>query len=370
MRGVTRSRPRSLSSGRARALLQRPETPQESSRRPGEIGRLSSANESPTSPESRQPLVRPQRQRQAPPPPGFSSPSPLSNWPPVEVSHRLEQASADLNGGRGVKARGNVWEQRALKRHENGRESGQDQVTEQEDPDVVVEGEDLSDKSSCFLSARDSQEEEEEEDILGVFCARREETVRDGSQVGGEVDLITWEDDEDERGKEVVSDDRNECPECGDGSLSLPTPTLASHTGEETTESCWVGDSGGSVRRLYKREDEEVWEKEGEREEADGKEERRENEEGEEEEEEVVKMKCGCTLDKLEAHMGWGFRCQCPRVCGGSADPKLPPWANDDHTLVLNNIPTSVSEEVHPFASLCCFHHWFLCWILFFANNL
>ena len=117
----------------------------------------------------------------------------------------------DLNGGRGVKARGNVWEQRALKRHENGRESGQDQVTEQEDPDVVVEGEDLSDKSSCFLSARDSQEEEEEEDILGVFCARREETVRDGSQVGGEVDLITWEDDEDERGKEVVSDDRNEC---------------------------------------------------------------------------------------------------------------------------------------------------------------
>ena len=37
MRGVTRSRPRSLSSGRARALLQRPETPQESSRRPGEV---------------------------------------------------------------------------------------------------------------------------------------------------------------------------------------------------------------------------------------------------------------------------------------------------------------------------------------------
>ena len=37
MRGVTRSRPRILSSGRARALLQRPETPQESSRRPGEV---------------------------------------------------------------------------------------------------------------------------------------------------------------------------------------------------------------------------------------------------------------------------------------------------------------------------------------------
>ena len=37
MRGVTCSRPRSLSSGRARALLQRPETPQESPRRPGEV---------------------------------------------------------------------------------------------------------------------------------------------------------------------------------------------------------------------------------------------------------------------------------------------------------------------------------------------
>ena len=107
-----------------------------------------------------------------------------------------------------MKARGNVWEQRAL---ENGRESGQDQVTEQEDPDVIVEGENLSDKSSCFFSARDSREEEEEEEILGVFFTRRDETVRDGSQVGGEVDLIIWEDDEHERGKEVVSDDRNEC---------------------------------------------------------------------------------------------------------------------------------------------------------------
>lgn len=37
MRGVARSRPRILSSGRARALLQRPETPQEARRRPGEV---------------------------------------------------------------------------------------------------------------------------------------------------------------------------------------------------------------------------------------------------------------------------------------------------------------------------------------------
>ena len=135
-------------------------------------------------------------------------------------------------------------------------------------------------------------------------------------------------------------------PECGDGSLSLPTPTLASHTGEETTESCWVGDSGGSVRRLYKREDEEVWEKEGEREEADGKEERRENEEGEEEEEEMVKMKCGCTLDKLEAHMGWGFRCQCPRVCGGSADPKLPVSAVFSFRASLFGVPSRAGWPV------------------------
>ena len=28
------------------------------------------------------------------------------------------------------------------------------------------------------------------------------------------------------------------------------------------------------------------------------------------------------------------------------------PWANDDHTLVLSNIPTTVSEEVHLFTSL------------------
>lgn len=87
------------------------------------------------------------------------------------------------------------------------------------------------------------------------------------------------------------------------------------------------------MRRLYK-EDEEVWEKEGERGEGDGKEERRENEE--EEEEEVVKMKCGCTLDQLEAHMGWGF--QCP-WCGGSADPKLPVSAKPRHSVCCFLIP-------------------------------
>ena len=90
-----------------------------------------------------------------------------------------------------------------------------------------------------------------------------------------------------------------------------------------------MGGNGSPVRRFYKKEETEggrVGEG-GEEEERgkDGNKEREEEEGGEEEEgEEMVKMKCGCTLDQLEAHMGWGFMCRCSRVTGGRADPKLP----------------------------------------------
>ena len=101
-----------------------------------------------------------------------------------------------LNGGcGGVKARGNVWEQRAMKRHENGRETGQERVTECEDADVIVEEEEVSDHSSCFFSANEGGGGGDREGILDVFYCKRER-VRD---TGGEIDLITWEDDEDER---------------------------------------------------------------------------------------------------------------------------------------------------------------------------
>ena len=121
-----------------------------------------------------------------------------------------------------MKARGNVWEQRAVKRYENGRESGQDRVTEheeeEEEPGVVVEGEESSDQSSCFFSAHNSQEggeeeEREEEEVLGVFFCKRERSLRGGGS--HDVDLITWEDDEEgyERGEEVagVDDGRDKC---------------------------------------------------------------------------------------------------------------------------------------------------------------
>lgn len=98
-------------------------------------------------------------------------------------------------GGGGVKARGNVWEQRAMKRHENGRENGQERVIEREDADVIVEEEEVSDHSSCFFSANEGGGGGDREEILDVFYCKRER-VRD---IGGEIDLITWEDDEDER---------------------------------------------------------------------------------------------------------------------------------------------------------------------------
>ena len=70
----------------------------------------------------------------------------------------------------------------------------------------------------CFFSAHDSQEggeeeEREEEEVLGVFFCKRERSLRSGGS--HDVDLITWEDDEEgyERGEEVagVDDGRDKC---------------------------------------------------------------------------------------------------------------------------------------------------------------
>ena len=125
--------------------------------------------------------------------------------------------------------------------------------------------------------------------------------------------------------------------ECGDGSLPPTTSPLASYTGRETTESCLVGESGSAERRIYK-EVERGGER-GRRVEDEGEKEEEGGEEEGEEEREVVRMKCGCTLDQLEAHMGWGFECQCPRGSGGSADPKLPVSAKPRHSVCCFLIP-------------------------------
>ena len=244
-----------------------------------------------------------------------------------------------------------MWGQRSLKNSENGRESGRALFSEQTAPDVEVEEEEVSDWSSCSLSVSGSQEEQEE--VLGVFFCKRER-VR---ETGEGADLITWEDDEDERGKPVpeVANDTDKrkqsiyllskssdsvpgclmvcvcmcvcrgcgavyvltsAAECGGvGALPLTTPPPVSDTGGETTAS-WMG--------THRERSSEGGPEEGE---------------DEREEREVVRMKCGCTLDQLESHLGWGLECRCSRVCDGRADPKLPVSAKPRHSVCCFLIP-------------------------------
>lgn len=61
----------------------------------------------------------------------------------------------------------------------------------------------------------------------------------------------------------------------------------------------------------------------------------------EEEERDVVKMKCGCTLDSLDSHtsnVGVG-RSQCSNMCGGRADPEVPVSAKPKHSVCCFLIP-------------------------------
>ena len=99
-----------------------------------------------------------------------------------------------------MNGRGGVWEQRRLKNSENGRESGQLLVFEEEDVIVEEEEEEGSDKSLCFHSARESQEEDQEQ-VLGVFFCKRERVGETGGKedlMGDIEDLITWEDEDDD----------------------------------------------------------------------------------------------------------------------------------------------------------------------------
>ena len=205
--------------------------------------------------------------------------------------------------------------------------------------DAVVEEEEeeeVSSRSSCFHMACESQEEDEAE-VLGVFYCKREHF----RETGAEVDLITWEDDESEREKvevrPTIDTDKGVlnivwcglCPpcqnfyshhtlfvvvcicvcvsvvqglyesvyiltsagECGVG-LTVPLTQAICYGGQgKTTEGSVVshGEEGSQESAA----------------------------------EELVRMKCGCTLDQLESHSGL-WRCPCASQSRGRRDPNLP----------------------------------------------
>lgn len=61
----------------------------------------------------------------------------------------------------------------------------------------------------------------------------------------------------------------------------------------------------------------------------------------EEEEKDVVRMKCGCTLDTLHLHTSsvGVAQTQCSNMCGGRADPEVPVSAKPKHSVCCFLIP-------------------------------